>query len=125
MEQEFTYLGSKLSCDGEITPEVSCRIARASEAFGCLRVPVFFNHILSTDTKRAVHKAVVVSILLYGAETWTLEAPDVGMLNSFNNCCIRTIKFLGLNSGRVTFTSQQLCEQIGLYWSIGQLQTLF
>ena len=29
MVQEFTYLGSKLSCDGEITPEVSYRIAKA------------------------------------------------------------------------------------------------
>ena len=82
MVVEYTYLGSKLSCDGEISPEVSCRIARASKAFGCLRVPVFLNHILSTDTKRAVYKAVVVSILSYGAETWTLKAPDVKRLNS-------------------------------------------
>ena len=50
MMQEFTYLGSKLSCDGEITREVSWRIARASKTFGCLRVPVFLNRTLSTDT---------------------------------------------------------------------------
>ena len=62
MKQEFTYLGSKLPCDGEITPEVSCCIARASKAFGCLSVPVFLNCTFSTDTKRAVYKAVVVSI---------------------------------------------------------------
>ena len=34
MVEDFTYLGSKLSCNGEISPEVSCRIARASKAFG-------------------------------------------------------------------------------------------
>ena len=62
MVEEFTYLGSKLSCDGEISPEVSCHIARASKAFGCLRVPVFLNCTLSTDTKRAVYTAVVVSM---------------------------------------------------------------
>ena len=50
MVQEFTYLGSKLSGDGEITCEVACRIARDFKAFGCLRVPVFLNRTLSTDT---------------------------------------------------------------------------
>ena len=66
MVQELTYLGSKLSCDREITPEGSCHIARASKAYGCLRVLVFLNCILSSDTKRAVYKAFMVSILLYG-----------------------------------------------------------
>ena len=31
MLQEFMYLGSKLSCDEDITSEVSCHIARASK----------------------------------------------------------------------------------------------
>ena len=119
MVHEFTYLGSKLSYDGEITPEVSCRIARASKAFGCLREPVFLNRTLSTDTKRAVYKAVVVSILLYGAETWTLKAPDVRRLNSFHNRCVRTI--LGVTrfqQWQSRITSRRLSGQLGLYWSI-------
>ena len=33
MMQGFSYLGSKLSCDREITLEVNCCIARASKAF--------------------------------------------------------------------------------------------
>ena len=43
MVEGFTYLGSKLSADGEVTAEVNCRIAKASKAFGCLRVPIFLN----------------------------------------------------------------------------------
>ena len=69
MVRDFTYLGSKLSSDGEITAESSCRIAKASKAFGCLRVLIYLNRTLSINTKRAVYKAVVISILLYGAET--------------------------------------------------------
>ena len=45
--QEFTYLGTKLSCDGEITPEVSCHIAGASKTIGRLRVPVLIPRELS------------------------------------------------------------------------------
>ena len=37
----FTYLGSNISRDGEVTVEVDCRIAKASKAIGCLRKPIF------------------------------------------------------------------------------------
>ena len=91
MVKDFVYLGSNLSVDGEATCEVKCRIAKASRAFGCLRVPIFANRTLSVHTKRTVYNAVVVSILLYGAEAWTLKAPDVRRLTVFHNCCVRTI----------------------------------
>ena len=116
MVRDFTYLGSKLSSEGEITAEVNCRIAKASKT---LRVPIFLNRTLSINTKRAVYKAVVISILLYGAETWTLKAPDVRRLTTFHNCCVRTIlgvsKFQQLQNH---ITTQQLSGQFGLYWSI-------
>ena len=43
----FSYLGSCLCRDGEITCEVSCRIAKVVRVFGCLRVPIFLNRSLS------------------------------------------------------------------------------
>ena len=50
---------------------------KASKAFGSLHDAIFMNRIFSVSTKRNVHKAVVLSILLYGAETWTIKAPDI------------------------------------------------
>ena len=82
MVKNFTYLGSNLSSDCEATCEVKCRLARASKAFGALRVPIFSNRYLSINTKRSVYTAVVISILLYGAETWTLKSPDVRILTT-------------------------------------------
>ena len=61
----------------------------------------------------------MVSILLYGADTWTLKAPDVRRLNSFHNLCVRTI--LGITrfqQWQSRITSGQLFGQFGLYWSI-------
>jgi len=46
MVKNFTYLGSILSSDCEATCEVKCRLARASKAFGALRVPIFSNRYL-------------------------------------------------------------------------------
>ena len=78
----FSYLGSNISSDGEIMVEIDCRITKASRAFGCLWRPIFQNRNLSVATKRQVYRAVVLSVLLYGAETWTLKAPQVKCLNS-------------------------------------------
>ena len=89
--KDLTYLGSKFSCDGEITAEISCHIAKASKAFGCLRVPIFLNQTLLIDTKRTVCKAVVIPVLLYGAETWNLKTPDVRRMTRFHNQCLRMI----------------------------------
>ena len=65
----FTYLGSNISRDGEVTMDVGCRIAKAARAFGCLRRPIFQDKHFSVATKRQVYRAVVLSVLLYGAET--------------------------------------------------------
>ena len=63
----FTYLGANISRDGEVTMEIDCRVAKAARAFGCLRRPIFQDRNLSVATKRQVYRAVVVSVLLYGA----------------------------------------------------------
>ena len=89
--QEFTYLGSSISRDGEVKGEVKCRIGKAARAFGCLQKPIFQNHSLSVETKRKVYRAVVLSVLLYGVETWAIKAESVRRLSGFHNRCIRTI----------------------------------
>ena len=120
--QDFTYLGANISRDGEITNEVTRRIARAARAFGCLRVPVFKNKDLSLATKRAVYRAVVLAVLLYGAETWTMKAVHTRCLNSFHNHCIRTI--LGVTryqQWNERLTSHSLSHRFGLQHSISDI----
>ena len=80
MVSEFTYLGSCLCDDGEVTNEVACRIARASKAFGSLREAIFMNRTFSVSTKRNIYKAVVLSVLLYSVEAWTIKVPDLRRL---------------------------------------------
>ena len=111
----FTYLGSNISRDSEVTVEIDCRIAKASRAFGCLRKPIFQDRNLSIATKRQVYRAVVLSVLLYGAETWVLKAQHVKRLNSFHNRCIRTI--LGVTryqQWKERITSTHLASTFGM-----------
>ena len=51
---------------------------------------VFANVCLSLSTKRMAYQATVLAVLLYGTETWTLEADNVRCLTVFH-ICVRTI----------------------------------
>ena len=49
------------------------RIAHPLRAFGALCRLVFGNKTLCLRTNRSVHNAVVLTVLLYRAETWANE----------------------------------------------------
>ena len=61
----------KMSDSSSLDSEVKHCIEAASSAFGRLKKRVFLNHNLAIPTKVAVYRAVCVSVMLYGCETWT------------------------------------------------------
>ena len=68
--QQFTYLGCTISSNARIDGEVDNRLAKANSAFGRLHKRVWKNKHLTTKTKISVYRAVVLTTLLYGSETW-------------------------------------------------------
>ena len=82
---DFRYLGAVVESKGEIMKDVEERIARASKAFGALCRPVFHDSTLSLATKRMVYRAIVLGVLLYGAEASTNKRAATQKLESFNN----------------------------------------
>ena len=40
MVNNFTYLGSVVSDDGDISEDIKCRLTKASCVFGCLRLSI-------------------------------------------------------------------------------------
>ena len=87
----FTYLGSTLSRDTQLDAEVNCRISNASSMFGRLRSKVWERRGISLPTKLKVYRAVVISILLYASETWTVYRRHAKQLNQFHMTCLRRI----------------------------------
>ena len=113
--EEFTYLGSTITRDGEVYREVVARLEKASRAFGCLRAAVFQNKRISIATKREVYRAVVFSTLLYGAETWSVKAHSVRRMKGFHNRCIRSMLGVSkLQQWRQRLTSQLLAKDVGM-----------
>ena len=85
----FTYLGSIISSDCTIDKEITYRIGRASASFGQLREKVYLNHDLTIQTKMSVYSAIVLAILLYGCETWTIYSRQLKQLDKFHMSCLR------------------------------------
>ncbi|BHF60895.1 hypothetical protein SprV_0100386400 [Sparganum proliferum] len=80
----FTHLGGIPSRNTKIDDEVAYRIHKANQAFGSLRNTVWYRHRLYLSTKLKMYKAVIMSMLLYGAETWTVHMKQARRLDHFH-----------------------------------------
>ena len=86
----FTYLGSKMTTDGDSEKEVRERISKASQAFASLKT-IWRTRKISTKTKLRLFKSNVLSILLYGAESWKMTKGISHKLEVFQNRCLRRL----------------------------------
>jgi len=107
----FKYLGSVISNDATLDEEIFSRIGGASGAFAKIRKNVINNHDLQIQTKSAVYRAVCLSTLLYGSESWTLYRRHVKKLEHFHIQCVRRI--LGV-SWRDRIPHTDLLNRVGL-----------
>jgi hypothetical protein len=93
--EKFIYLGSTLTANNSLDAELNTRIGRASTTFGRLQSRVWNNSHLSLKVKVRVYESCVLSVLLYGSETWPTYRRQEHKLNAFHFRCLRQI--LGLS----------------------------
>ena len=89
--KEFTYLGSIIANDGHIEVELQKRMSKASMSFGRLRERLWNNHNVSIRVKGKIYRAIILSTLLYGAETWTVYRRHMKKLHAFMMRHLRSI----------------------------------
>ena len=89
--KSFPYLGSQVEHTGRVEKEVATRIEKAGTAYQIWRRKVFRSHSLSRQTKMRVFRTLVMSTLLYGAETWPVTKKDIRKLTTFQMRCLRDI----------------------------------
>ena len=121
MVDNFTYLGSNLARDGQLEQEIDAHIAKTARSFGCIWSSSIFGK-LSTPTKRKVYQAIVLPILLHGAETWPVKAIHLKRLTGLHNRCVCTI--LGVSRYQQWtehITTTQMNEEFGIPGSIQEI----
>ena len=77
----FKYLGSLLTNDGSCSKEIRTRIAMGKAAFE--KEKRLLTGKLNMTLKKRLVKSLIWSVVLYGAETWTIKAADRRKLESF------------------------------------------
>ena len=89
--QQFTHLGCIISSDARINKEIDNRLSKANVSFDKLYKCVWRNKALKNKTKILIYRAVVLTTLLYGSETWVTYDSRIHLLESFHQRCLSTI----------------------------------
>ena len=73
--KEFTYLGSLMTDDGKCINDIKKRVSLASAVIGLL-YKIWKSKQITIKTKVMVYQVLVMPVLLYGAECWTMGKED-------------------------------------------------
>ena len=88
---DFLFLGSKITVDGDCSHEIKTYLLLGSKAMTNL------NSILKTTdfilpTKICIVKAVVLPIVMYGSESWSMEMAEHQRIDAFEVWCWKTLE---------------------------------
>ena len=70
--KEFVYLGTQVNNTNNTGEEISRRIASANRCFFGLNA-IIRSKITFKNTKLVIYKTLIISVLMYWSETWTLK----------------------------------------------------
>ena len=98
---DFKYLGSMMASSAN---GLKSRTAQAWKAYWKL-IKIWRGN-LSLKLKLQIYNAAVISILLYGSETWVINAKMETSLNTFHTKCLRYILNISLLD-HITFSREQ------------------
>jgi len=88
--KDFVYLGSSINTGNNISLEIKRRITLASRCYFGLSKQLS-KKALSRKTKICLYKSLIMPVLLYGAEAWTLTTADEQALGVFERKILRKI----------------------------------
>ena len=86
----FRYLGVDIANDGTMREEVKHRVTEGERVLGALR-GMWTNEGMTMDAKKGLYEGVVVPTLLYGSETWSLNASERKRFEVTEMKCLRSM----------------------------------
>ena len=87
---DFTYLGSSINTENDITLEIKRRIMLANRTLYGLS-KILRSKFVRRNTKLKIYKTLIIPVLMYGVESWTLSESDKNMLGIFERKVLRMI----------------------------------
>ena len=114
MVQQNCYLGSTVACTPNLDVEfnkIGKHIGKAASTFGGLRLCVWESEKVTLKTKVCVYDPCVLSVLLYGSETWPAYRNQECQLNTFHLRCLQKITYISWRD----MQRLEICGSINLF----------
>ncbi|KAJ4439437.1 hypothetical protein ANN_07561 [Periplaneta americana] len=98
-EEKFKYLGATITNINDTREEIKHRINMGNACYYSVEKPLS-SSLLSKNLKVRIYKTVILPVVLYGCETWTLTLREEHRLRVFENKVLR--KIFGTKRDEVT-----------------------
>ena len=87
---DFTFLGSKITADGDRSHEIKRRLLLGRKAMTNLD-SILKSRDITLPKKVCLVKAVVFPIIMYGCDSWTIKKVERRIIDAFELCCWRRL----------------------------------
>ena len=87
---DFTFLGSKITADGDYSQEIKRHLLLGRKPMTNLE-SILKSRDITLPTKVRLVKAVVFPIVMYGCESWTIKKAEHRRIDAFELWCWRRL----------------------------------
>ena len=88
--EEFKYLGTTLTNRNSIAEEIKSRLKSGNTCYHSVQ-NLLSSRLLSKKLKIKIYRTVILLVVLYGCETWSLTLREERLLRVFENMVLRKI----------------------------------
>ena len=87
---EFVYLGTTLTNQNSIHEESKSRLKSGNACYHLVQ-NFWYSSLLSKNLKTKLYRTIILPVVLYGCETWSLTLKEERRLRVFENRVLRRI----------------------------------
>ena len=116
----FILLGSKITTDGDCSHEIKRCLFLGRKAM--INLDSIKNRVITLPTKVHIVKAMILPVLKYGCESWTIKKAECQRIDAFELWCWRRLLRVPWTSRR---SNQSILKEISPEYSLeGQMLML-
>jgi hypothetical protein len=88
--EEFKYLGTTLTAQNSIQEEIKSRLKLGNACYHSVQ-KLLSSRLLSKNLKIKIYRTIILPLVLYGCETWSLTLREERRLRVFENRVLRRV----------------------------------
>ena len=111
---DFTFLGSKITADGDFSHEIKRRLLLGRKVMTNLD-SILKSRDITLSTKVRLDKAMVFPVVMYGCESWTIKKVESQRIDAFELWCWRRLLRVPWTARR---SNQSILKEISPEYSL-------